>query len=204
MFFALSAYPQFARKTGFRQRRHQVTNCDIEALSDVRNLLEASGADIRHDQADRAFYRPSTDRIHLPPRASFSSADNFLSTALHEIGHWTGANSRLDRDLAHPFGSEGYAKEELRAEIASLMMGDELGIGHDPGQHAAYVQSWVKVLREDPKEILRASRDAEQIHRYVMALEKGRALPEQEVEHRPEMQQPAPEKTTQRVAARGR
>jgi antirestriction protein ArdC len=110
----------------------------------------------------------------------------------------------LDRDLAHPFGSEGYAKEELRAEIASLMMGDELRIGHDPGQHAAYVGSWIKILKDDAKEILRASRDAEQIHRYVMALEKGRALPEQEAEQRAEIGHPAPEKIPQRAASRGR
>ena len=82
--------------------------------------------------------------------------------------------SRLNRDIAHPFGSEGYAKEELRAEIASLMVGDQLGIGHDPGQHTAYVKSWVKVLREDPKEILRASRDADKIAHYVLELDKER------------------------------
>lgn len=138
-------------------------------------LLKASGADIRHDQPDRAFYRPATDRIHLPPRDSFPSADAYYSTALHELGHASGHPSRLDRDLAHPFGSVGYAKEELRAEIASLMVGDQLGIGHDPGQHAAYVKSWVQVLKEDPKEILRASRDADKIAGYVMSLEKERA-----------------------------
>ena len=137
-------------------------------------VLQASGADIRYDQADRAFYRPATDRIHLPPRDSFKSADTYYATALHELGHWTGHPSRLDRDLAHPFGSVGYAKEELRAEIASLMVGDQLGIGHDPGQHAAYVKSWVQVLKEDPKEILRASRDADKISGYVLSLEKER------------------------------
>jgi antirestriction protein ArdC len=167
-------------------------------------LLEASSADIHYDQGDRAFYRPSTDRIHLPPRDSFDSADKFLATALHEIGHWTGASSRLDRDLAHPFGSEGYAKEELRAEIASLMLGDELGIGHDPRQHAAYVGSWIKILKDDAKEILRASRDAEQIHRYVMALEKGRALPDQEAEKPSKIDHPEPALTPKKVASRGR
>jgi antirestriction protein ArdC len=80
----------------------------------------------------------------------------------------------LSRDLAHPFGSEGYAKEELRAEIASLMIGDRLSIGHDPGQHAAYVGSWIKALQEDPKEILRAARDADKILGYVLDLEKVR------------------------------
>jgi antirestriction protein ArdC len=138
-------------------------------------VLKASDVEIRHDQADRAFYRPATDKIHLPSRDSFESADTFYSTALHELSHASGHPSRLDRDLAHPFGSVGYAKEELRAEIASLMIGDELGIGHDPGQHAAYVKSWVQVLKEDPKEILRASRDADKIAGYVLGLEKERA-----------------------------
>ncbi|EPV6562799.1 zincin-like metallopeptidase domain-containing protein, partial [Klebsiella pneumoniae] len=68
--------------------------------------------------------------------------------------------------------SESYAKEELRAEIASLMIGDELQIGHDPGQHAAYVKSWVKVLKDDPKEILRAAKDAEAISSYLLSHEK--------------------------------
>ena len=72
-------------------------------------------------------------------------------------------------------GSEGYAKEELCAQIASLMIGDQLSIGHDPGQHAAYVKSWVRILKDAPKEILRASRDAHKITGYVMDLEKERA-----------------------------
>lgn len=129
----------------------------------AEQLLQASGADIRHDQSDAAFYRPATDRIHLPPKQAFDSPEKYYATALHELGHWTGHASRLDRDLAHPFGSQGYAKEELRAEIASMMIGQELGIGHDPGQHAAYVGSWIKALKEDPTEIMRAAQDAEKI-----------------------------------------
>jgi len=168
----------------------------------AKALLKASGVEIRHDQADRAFYRPATDRIHLPTRDSFKSADTYYATALHELGHWTGHPSRLDRDLAHPFGSVGYAKEELRAEIASLMIGDQLGIGHDPGQHAAYVKSWIQVLKEDPKEILRASRDADKITGYVLGLEKARLptnmekLPQVERLAAPEKveRQPAPQR----------
>jgi antirestriction protein ArdC len=99
--------------------------------------------------------------------------------------------SRLDRDLAHPFGSVSYAKEELRAEIASLMIGDRLGIGHDPGQHAAYVKSWVQVLKEDPKEVLRASRDADKISNYVLGLEKTR-MPVS-IEKPPEVSQEQPQ-----------
>ena len=87
-------------------------------------------------------------------------------------GHSTGHADRLNRDLSHPFGSEGYAKEELRAEIASMILGDELGIGHDSNQHAAYVGSWIKALKEDPLEIFRAAADAEKIQAYVLGLEQ--------------------------------
>jgi antirestriction protein ArdC/phage/plasmid primase-like uncharacterized protein len=138
----------------------------------AENILAVSGANIQHNGGERAFYRPSTDSLHLPDKRLFSSADRYYSTALHELGHWTGHSSRLDRDLAHPFGSEGYAKEELRAEIASMILGDELGIGHDPGQHAAYVGSWIKALKDDPLEIFRASADAEKIQNYVLSFEQ--------------------------------
>ena len=177
----------------------QIKTPDWDRHERAEAVLKASGAEIRHDQPDRAFYRPATDRIHLPPRDSFPSADTYYATALHELGHWTGHPSRLDRDLAHPFGSVGYAKEELRAEIASLMVGDQLGIGHDPGQHAAYVKSWVQVLKEDPKEILRASRDADKISNYVLGLEKDRVP--SNVEKIPEVERPAVQEKAERQPA---
>ena len=145
---------------------------DWNAVERAEQILQASGAIIRHGEQNRAFYRPATDSIHLPDKAQFPTADNYYATALHELGHWTGHESRLDRDLVHPFGSEGYAKEELRAEIASMILGDELGIGHDPGQHVAYVASWIKALEEDPLEIFRAAADAEKIQDYVLTLEQ--------------------------------
>lgn len=138
----------------------------------AEQILKASGAAIHHSEQDRAFYRPSTDKIHMPEKHLFPSADNYYATALHELGHWTGHESRLGRDLANPFGSEAYAREELRAEIASMILGNELGIGHDPDQHASYVKSWIKVLEEDPMEIFRAAADAEKIHGFVMAFEQ--------------------------------
>lgn len=143
-----------------------------EAIERAEHILQASGAKITHAPGDRAFYRPSTDSITLPEKSQFPQPDAYYATALHELGHWTGHPTRLDRDLAHPFGSEGYAKEELRAEISSMILGDSLGIGHDPEQHAAYVGSWIKVLQDDPLEIFRASSDAEKIHDYVLAFEQ--------------------------------
>jgi len=145
---------------------------DWNTLDRAEQILRSSGAVIRHGEQNRAFYRPATDSIHLPDKGQFPTADNYYATALHELGHWTGHESRLHRDLVHPFGSEEYAKEELRAEIASMILGDELGIGHDPGQHAAYVASWIKALEEDPMEIFRAAADAEKIQDYILDLER--------------------------------
>lgn len=136
-------------------------------------ILENSGASITHDQRDRAFYRPSSDEIHLPPQAAFENTDKYYSTALHELGHWTGHESRLDREFG-PFGSEIYAKEELRAEISSWMTSAEIGISHNPEQHASYVKSWIKVLKEDPYEIVRACQSAEKIKDYTLGFEKER------------------------------
>jgi len=151
-----------------------------DPIERAEQILQASSAAIEHGEYDRAFYRMVTDRIHLPHRHQFETPDRYYATALHELGHWTGHASRLNRDLAHPFGSEGYAKEELRVEIASMLLGSNLGIGHDPGQHAAYVASWIKTLEEDPTEIFRAAADAEKIQDYVLAFARQQELVEQE------------------------
>jgi len=149
---------------------------DWDPLERAEHILQASNAVIRHGEADNAFYRPSTDSIHLPHKHQFPIPDRYYATALHELGHWTGHELRLNRDLSHPFGSEGYAKEELRAEIASMLLSGELGIGHDPGQHVAYVSSWIKALQEDPIEIFRAAADAEKIQDYVLALSQQQEI----------------------------
>lgn len=147
------------------------TRPEWERHQQAERLLAASNAKIFHDQANRAFYRPATDDIHLPPRDQFLSPDKYYATAFHELGHWTGHESRLNRDIRNPFGSEQYAREELRAELASYMLGADLGIGHDPGQHHAYIASWIKALEKDPREIIRAAQDAEHIKEYTMGLE---------------------------------
>ena len=91
-------------------------------------------------------------------------------------GHWTAHPDRLNRDLSNPFGSEGYAREELRAEIASLILGSELGIGYDPDRHAGYVDHWVQILTDTPKEILYAAADAERISDYILTIEQKKEI----------------------------
>ena len=141
-----------------------------EPAEKAESILAASGATIKHDQSNRAFYSPLRDEIHLPPKENFDAPEKYYYTALHELGHWTGETSRLNRQ-GGAFGTEQYAREELRAEIASWMLGQDIGVQHDPGQHTAYVASWIKALEEDPFEIVRACRDAEQIKEYVIGLE---------------------------------
>jgi len=135
-------------------------------------LLQASGARIDHVAGDRAYYSPSSDRIVLPLREQFADAGRWAATALHELGHWTGHSSRLDRQMGSRHDVEAYAKEELIAEISSLMVGADLGIGHDPGQHHAYVASWIKALQDDPREIFRAAAAAEKVRTFVMAFDQ--------------------------------
>lgn len=134
-------------------------------------VLSNSGAVIKHEQYDHTFYALKSDVLHLPPKSSFDRADTYhYATALRELVHWTGAPTRMNREFG-PRGSKAYAKEELRAEISAWMVGQDIGVGHDPGQHAVYVKPWVQALREDPLEIMRACRDAEQIRDYVLELE---------------------------------
>jgi putative DNA primase/helicase len=100
---------------------------DWDPVEQAEKLLRASGAKIEHSQTGGAYYRLATDTIRLPAQDRFETPNAYYATALHELGHWSGHPDRLDRDLSNPFGSEGYAREELRAEIASMIIGSELG-----------------------------------------------------------------------------
>ena len=121
-----------------------------------------------------AFYRPSTDKIHLPERNDFVDMPEFYSTALHEVGHSTGHETRLNRDLSGGFGSDKYAEEELRAEIASMFIEQDLEIETSEKHienNSAYIQAWHDKIKEDPNILFRAIADAEKICKFVMAKE---------------------------------
>lgn len=128
----------------------------------VRTVLANSGVTVRVG-GDRAFYSPTTDHIQIPVAQAFRSPESWAATALHELGHATGHPSRLARDLANRFGSQGYAREELRADLASAMVAAELGIDGELEQHASYLSDWLEVLRSDKREIFRAAGDAQRI-----------------------------------------
>ena len=142
-------------------------------------LIKASGVRVDHVAGDRAYYSLKDDRVVLPDRSQFASQSAYTHTALHELGHATGHATRLNRPtlVNHGgFGSENYAREELRAEIGAMMTGEQLGVGHEPRHGTAYVSSWIKALENDPKEIRAAAVDAQRIADWLTARERERGL----------------------------
>jgi antirestriction protein ArdC len=109
---------------------------------------------------DRACYYPGADRIQLPKASAFVSPGEHYATWAHEAIHSTGHESRLKRPLGGGFGSPSYAREELVAELGSVLVGQRLQIGCELTNHAAYLQSWVDVLKESPTVLLRIVSDA--------------------------------------------
>jgi len=114
-------------------------------------------------EGSEACYRPSTDAVFMPPFASFRDPASFYGVWLHENGHASGAKHRLDRDLSGRFGSAAYAAEECCVEILSGLVLADLGIAHHPRpDHAAYIATWLKVLKDDPRAIFTAASKAQQ------------------------------------------
>lgn len=123
---------------------------------------------------NRACYVPSDDIIRMPPKERFVDDYKYNSTLLHELSHATGHSSRLNRPIQNRFGTEDYAKEELRAEISSCFLTSALPIVYSDehlNNHKAYVQSWIKAIKDDKNELFKAIKDANNIADYIM--EKG-------------------------------
>lgn len=141
----------------------------------AQSILDNSDVNISH-KGNRAFYNSFNDSITLPPKEAFISEGAYYATALHELGHWSGHESRLNRNLANPFGSQEYAKEELRAEIASFLLNGKLGLDFDPSQHMSYVDSWVSILEDKPTEIFKATSDATKIVSFIEGFSMNKKL----------------------------
>lgn len=139
---------------------------ESERIKKVESIIAENGAKVIED-GQSPHYSPATDEIHVPKFEQFETAGAYADTVLHELAHWTGAKSRLNRDQSGKFGSESYAKEELRAEIASLMICDKVGIEHNVKNQYSYIGEWLKVLKKDKKEIFNACNDASKIVRFL-------------------------------------
>jgi antirestriction protein ArdC len=138
-----------------------------ETIPHGEALIAATGADFRIGGSE-AFYSPAADFVQVPPQQAYQEQINWYRTALHELGHWTGHRSRLDRDLSGGFGSAAYAREELVAEMASAFVCASLSL-QPTVRHADYVGAWLAVLREDEKAIFRAASHASKAADYLLA-----------------------------------
>jgi antirestriction protein ArdC len=136
-------------------------------------LIAATGADFRIG-GDSAFYSPAQDYVRVPRPDAYFEPINWHRTALHELGHWAGHASRLGRDLSGAFGSALYAKEELVAEMTSAFVCASLGIVPTV-RHADYIGSWLEVLRDDDRAIVRAASAASKAAAYLLAFQPDRA-----------------------------
>lgn len=140
---------------------------ETEIVPQVRALIDASGADFRVGGGE-AYYSPGGDFVAVPPQGAFGEPINWYRTALHELGHWTGHRSRLDRNQRGRFGSADYAREELVAEMASAFACASLAI-QPTVRHADYIGSWLAVLRDDERAIFRAASAASKAADYLLS-----------------------------------
>ena len=151
---------------------------DLHAVGERLFDRNERSATVLFDTPGQAYYQPSTDEIHLPPKDRFLDAGHLYATAAHEIAHSTMHPTRLNRDRFQEWehGTAGdktlRAKEELRAEIASYMLSEKTGIPHHPENHESYVTGWVSILQDSKNEIYQAARDAEKIADYVIEQQK--------------------------------
>lgn len=139
----------------------------FEPIEDAETTIQATGARIDYG-GEMAAYIPTADRIVMPPRDRFTSADGFYATMFHELGHWTGHASRLDRDLSGRFKTASYAAEELVAELTAAFVTAGLGMASEPHpQTAAYLAGWIKMLRDDKRALFTAAAAASRAADYL-------------------------------------
>ena len=136
-------------------------------------LVQATGADIRIG-GDRAFYVPAQDFVQLPPQPAFTDQINYYRTCFHELGHWTGHKTRLDRDQSGRGSTKTYAREELVAEMCAAFVCAALSI-QPTVRHADYIGSWLEVLKEDKRAIFKAASQASKAADYLLAFRSDEA-----------------------------
>ena len=144
----------------------------IERIERAETFLANTGANVVHG-GSRACYVPSTDNIHMPCIDFFRDAESYYATRAHETTHWTRHASRLDREFGRKrFGDEGYAMEELVAELGSAFVSADLDLTPELREdHASYIASWIKVLKDDKRAIFTAASHAQRAADYLHGLQ---------------------------------
>jgi antirestriction protein ArdC len=156
------------------------TESEFLMMEKAEEIMTKSGAKFNFG-GDSAFFRPSTDSITLPTREQFSDEAFFYSVAFHELTHWTGAKTRLDRQNGKRFGDAAYAMEELVAELGATFLCADIDIlPRTLDNHASYLANWIQVLKDDKKAIFTAAAQAQKAHDFIMSLVNPAAKEEAE------------------------
>lgn len=152
-----------------------VTTTPVERIAKAEAFFAATKADIRY-RGGRAYYSAEGDYIQLPVIEAFRDAESFYSTLAHESAHWTKHPCRLNRDLGRKqWGDEGYAREELVAEIASAFLCADLGITPEVREdHASYIADWLQVLKDDKRAVFTAASQAQKAVEFLHGLAGSR------------------------------
>lgn len=147
-----------------------------ERLDHAERFIASTGAIIGHG-GDKAYYAPARDIVQMPPFEAFKDRESYYATILHELTHWTSHKSRLDRSFnAKRFGDNGYAREELVAELGAAFLSADLGITPEVREdHAAYLAHWLNALKEDSRAIFSAAAHAQRAADFLQALQEEKA-----------------------------
>lgn len=148
----------------------------VDPIASAEAFITSTGAKIS-EGGDRAFYNIREDAITMPDRYRFidtksgTATEAWYATLLHELTHWTGASHRLDRGFGERFGDDAYAMEELVAELGAAFLCDDFGISAEPrADHAAYIDSWLRILKGDRKAIFAAASAASRAAEFLITL----------------------------------
>ncbi|TQE99091.1 MAG: DUF1738 domain-containing protein [Spiribacter salinus] len=145
----------------------------MERIGHAEAFFAAARADIRRG-GNQAYYAVGGDYVQMPPFEAFRDPESYYATLAHEMTHWTRHPSRLDRDFGRKrFGDEGYAQEELVAELGSAFLAADLGLELEPREdHSAYIASWLQALRDDKRAIFRAAAHAQRAADFLHSLQE--------------------------------
>lgn len=143
----------------------------VQRIESIEQFFAQTGADIRHG-GDRAYYAIHNDHVQLPPFETFRDAESYYATLAHEMTHWTRHEKRLNREFGRKrWGDEGYAAEELVAELGSAFLSADLGLTPEPREdHASYIAHWLNVLKNDNHAIFTAAAHAERAAKFLLKL----------------------------------
>jgi antirestriction protein ArdC len=147
----------------------------FERIDRAWSFFRATGATIV-EGGTRAFYRSSTDTVHIPGLPRFKSAEDHASTTAHELIHWSGAPNRSERRFGARFGDSDYAPEELVAELGAAFLCADLAVENTPREdHASYLHAWLEILKADKRAIFQAASAAEKAVAYLHSLQPSEA-----------------------------